>query len=285
MINDLSDFNNLNHRISSACATFQKGIYHLYFLVLHDSQDWYSRILRAYQCLFQLCVTQLLLDSDYRLDTKNIQKRLLKLCKNPDQPLRSEIDPAATITHSVFETHKWKGLHKAHPLYSCSVNALSLYHKTVEARHNLIYRPFMLENYWEDCTLIKLLGFVPTDQEVEAAYKYFISSMLDWAILEQSEMPQRAEALIKELRGEPHKIIKPVCAGNFIYDLFKPYYDNLGKRPTESLLLTYARMLNPKDEKLLQSLVNYRNNLIDSKNLAMRVHLQEDWRTNEFGLG
>lgn len=284
MTSDLSNFNYPQHRISSATATFQKGIYHLYFLVSQDSQEWYAKILRTYQCLFQLCITQLLLDSDFSLDAKHIQQRLRNLCKNPDQPLRSEIDPAALITHSVFENRKWKGLQKHHPLHLSSVMALDVYHKTVEARHNLIYRPFMLENYWEDCKLINLLGSVPSCAEVESAYKTFFGGMLDWVDLEQKEMSERFNTKVNASSGDLHDKIRPIYASNFLYDLFRPYRDRFGMRPTESLLLTYARMLNPNDEKLLQSITIYRNNLIDSKYLVERLRLQNDWRLEEFNL-
>lgn len=284
MTDNLSDFNDLSHRLSSATAAFQKGIYHLFFLSTMDSQEHFSKILRTYQCLFQLCLTYLLLDSSYKLDAKHLPSRLRKLCDDAEAPTRAEIDPAAIVTHSVFENRKWKGLGKSHPLHLSSKGALDLYQRTVEARHNLLYRPFMLANYWEDCTLINLLDSVPSSQEVEAAYKKFLQQMLEWSKVEQEEMPERIEAVTKALRGEPHNEVNPICAGNFLYDLFKPYQDMYGVRPTESLLLTYARMLNPKDEVLLRSIVIYRNSLIESQNLMKLVRLQSDWRTPEFSL-
>lgn len=282
MSGDITNFNDYWHRMRSASAAFQKGIYHLYFLSAQNAQETFSRIVRTYQCLFQLCLTHLLLDFDYALDAKNVQKRLRKLCKNPNAPTRSEIDPAAIITHTVFEKKQWKGWTASHALHESGKKALFLYHKTVDARHNLIYRPFMLENHWDDCPLMRLLDAVPVSQEVEAAYKEFLQEMLDLEKREREELPKRMEASRKARLGQPHQNFKPFFAHGFLCDLLKPYRDNTGVRPTESLFLTYARMLNSHDSDLLNALANYRNELIGSKNLIERFRPQEDWCTEEF---
>lgn len=283
MTNDLTDFNDVQHRISSATAAFQKGIYHLFFLSTPNSHEWYEKVLRIYQCLFQLCLTHLLLDIEgYTLDVKDMQSRLRHLCKNPNLPTRAEIDPAAIITHSKFENKKWPGLKKVHPLYSSSQLALNLYYNTVTARHNLLYRPFMLVNFWEDCTLINLLGSIPTFEEIETAYKIFLAGMIDWHKIECKEMPKRIEVMQKSLPGETSQKMTPICARTFLYDLFMPYRDIVGERPTESLLLTYARMLNPDNDLLLRSIAIYRNSIMDSQNLMEQIGLQSDWRINEF---
>jgi hypothetical protein len=43
---DLTDFNEPNHRVKSASAVYQKGIYHLFMLRNGESSDAYARILR-----------------------------------------------------------------------------------------------------------------------------------------------------------------------------------------------------------------------------------------------
>jgi hypothetical protein len=282
MSGDITNFNDYWHRIRSASAAFQKGIYHLYFLSGNDAQETFSKIVRTYQCLFQLCLTHLLLDFEYELDAKEIQGRLRNLCKSRNAPTRSEIDPAAIVKHSVFENKQWKGRIASHPLHGSSKKALALYHKTVDARHNLMYRPFMLETHWEDCTLMRLLGSVPEGQQIDSAYKEFFHGMLKLEKVERDELPKRMEASRKVQLGQPHRKLKPFFAHSFLSDLFKPYRDIHGVRPTESLLLTYARMLNPHNSELLTDIVTYRNKLIESQSLMEKFNIQKDWRMEEF---
>ncbi len=281
-VRDIIDFNDCWHRIRSASAAFQKGIYHLYFLSEPGKEEPFAGVLRIYQCLFQLCLTHLLLDFEYKLDIKKIDGRLRRLCKNRNAPSRSEIDPAAIIKHSVFEKGQWEGRVSRHPLHKGSKNVLTLYHRTVDARHNLMYRPFMLETHWEDCTLIRLLSSIPTSQEVEAAYKEFLQTMIEMSKIERQELPKRIEEMKRAREGHPHVTFSPFYAGSFLSDLFKPYRDIDDKRPTESLLLTYVRMLNPQNAELLNAIAKYRNKLIESNYLIELFGLQGDWNAEEF---
>jgi hypothetical protein len=55
------------HRLWSASATFQKGLYHLFILQRRSDADAYARVLRAYQVLFLLVETGYLLDLESKI--------------------------------------------------------------------------------------------------------------------------------------------------------------------------------------------------------------------------
>jgi hypothetical protein len=105
-MSDIHDFNDVPHRIRSASAAFQKGIYHLFVQRYHGTADLFTSVIRLYQCLFQLCLTYLLLDSTFSIESDDIRlRRLTKLSADPKRPTRREIDPAAVVNHSTFEKH------------------------------------------------------------------------------------------------------------------------------------------------------------------------------------
>lgn len=279
-MNDLHDFNNIPHRIRSASVNLQKGIYHLFIQASQKESDLFGVILRLYQSLFHLCLTHVLLDPNFSISSKGLQRRLRALCKDPQNPTRSDIDPAALITHSTFEKRSnWRGLRASHPLHVSSVKSLKLLQRIAEGRHNLIYRPFLLDNLWEDCTLIDLLESRPTVSDVEDE---FITAVLNW----HSEYePVREEALTKKYspsaqndeENYPQYHVPPVGPAYFLDHVFWVYEDKGDTRPMESLLLTYARMLNPNDEALLESLKHYRNNLLDLERIKSLIKNPEDW--------
>ena len=223
---ELANFDNSTHRVESATAAFQKGIYHLFVLKKKNEIDVYSQIVRTYQCVFQICLTQLLLDENYKLNPliPNLPRRLKQHCQNKQHPTRNDLDPACLITHSVFENRKWNGFPTGHTLYSVSQHALDLYRNVVDARHNLIYRPFLLDQIvWEDCTLLNLIKSSPQVDSVEKIHTDFFSGLWDWRAIE-------SRTRVSEY---------------FIQTLFIPYTDRQNIRPSETLLLSYARMLNP----------------------------------------
>ncbi len=259
-MNDITDFNDLYHRTASASARFQKGLYHLFMLSQKSTEDTYGKIIRTYQCLFELSATELLLDKDFSLSQKNILPRLKKKCKNPDCPTRKELDPASLITHTMLE-RQWSGFSKNHLLYDSSQDTLKLYRAVVEARHNLLYRPFMLDDlYWEDCTLIDLIGRTPESNDIKKAYQSFFETSLQW-----------------------HKQERNSIAMRFIRLLFMPYEDQRDDRPTETLLISYARMLSPKDESLLNNIREYRNTLLNVPNLLKlsNIGILQEWKCGE----
>lgn len=284
---DLKDFNDVSHRVESASAVFQKGIYHLFVLKTRETPDVYARVLRMYQCLFQLCLTQLLLDLDYRLDPKGISKRLRQLCQDPKNPTRKEVDPAAIITHSVFENGKWPGTSQGHHLETASKSAVGLYLRVVEARHHLIYRPFMLHGpFWEDCTLMDLLAVAPEVEEVERTFQEFVGAMMTWHADEDGETDRFIEKSKAEGKSFPEVVkeaggITPRIVGYFLRMLFMVYEDRRDDRPTETLLLTYARMMNPDDPRFLESLREYRNLILDLPRFLREVYVQSEWRAGE----
>jgi hypothetical protein len=260
----LTDFDNRNHRIESATAAFQKGLYHLFVLKKRTEGDVYAQVIRIYQCLFQICLSQLLLDSNFTLNTavQRLARRLRQRCQNPQQPARKDLDPACLVTHSVFENRSWNGFPMSHPLGSVTKFALALYAHVVDARHNLLYRPFLLDGLlWEDCALIDLIGETPSANDVESVYREFISAIWDWQAIEQDSRVSKY----------------------FIQTLFVPYKDKRRNRPTETLLITYARMLNPGDHQLPAELRDYRNELLDVGNDSRYngITLLPEWRFGE----
>jgi hypothetical protein len=129
----------------------------------------------------------------------------------------------------------------------------------------------MLANcFWEDCTLIDLLQDAPEVDEVEQAYKVFLQGMADWHIV-----------FMKDLHNQGSSSYR--YSGYFFERLFSVYRDRRDDRPTETLLLTYARMLNPGDEQTFQELKEYRNQLLDVENLieAPYVTFLDSWRVGE----
>lgn len=285
---DVADFNDQNHRIQSAGAVFQKGIYHLFLLSRRKPSDLFDKILRTYQSLFQLCLTQLLLDFDYQINDKRILKRLRALCKDENAPTRADLDPAALVNHSTFEENGgWNGCQPNHPLHLSATNSLKALRRIADARHNLVYRPFMLDGpFWEDCTLIDLLKTAPTTDEVEQLYLEFTRAVTDQFAVERSEIPARSAVMNKYIeswvKGDPRPEFSPPpfpihWANYFSQLLFWVYEDRRSIRPTETLLLTYARMLNPKDEVLLRELRDYRNQLLDVKGVALYLNHPEEW--------
>ncbi len=279
-MSEITDFNDASHRIESASATFQKGLYQLFVLKYRPECDAFGYVVRMYQCMFQLCVTQLLLDFSFPLGPKQIPPQLRKSCKDPSKPTRREIDPSAIVNHAVFERKRWKGFAAGHPLHLISGRTLQLYERVVQARHNLLYRPFLLDGcFWEDCTLIGLLRHAPTTDEAEQTYRDFIAAMANWHRDFVRTMPR--SLMLRDLKGMSRPAKRD--AGYFLELLFSIYRDISSNRPTETLLLTYARMLNPGDERFLQDIGEYRNQLVDVKNLVKipDIIFPQEWHVGE----
>jgi hypothetical protein len=269
---DIKDFNSEEQRVESASAVFQKSIYHLFILRKRKSTDIYEKVIRSYQSLFLLCSTQLLLDMNFKISANNIQKRLQELCNDPQKPTCKELDPSAVINHSTFTT-KWNGFPKDHPLENSSKHSIKLYTDVVEARHNMIYRPFLLDNYWEDCTLINLLESLPEEAKIEATFREFLEGIIKWRKLED-------KAPYEKKNGVTIRTTKPYT-NYFLMKLFVPYKDVKGSRPTETLYMTYARMLNQSDEELLQLAKEYRNELIEVEKLVSYTDVLDEWKPGE----
>lgn len=282
---DIYNFNNIPHRIRSASATFQKGVYHLFILRHNDITDLFASVIRLYQCLFQLCLTYLLLDSTFSIRSEDIRlKQLTKRCADPKRPTLQEIDPAAVVSHSIFELNgKWQGFPQSHRLHNGSIKSLTLLQAVIDARHNLVYRPFMLDHLWEDCTLIDRLAKRPTVTEVEDAYRQFISGVFSWYAEYE---PPRQEAIqkylstltLKDLPNHPRHDVAAVGPAYFLEHLFMIYEDLRDSRPSETLLLTYARMLNGNDHELLEQLREYRNDLLQVDKTKTLVAFPDEWR-------
>jgi hypothetical protein len=155
-----------------------------------------------------------------------------------------------------------------------------------DARHNLVYRPFMLDCLWEDCTLIDLIENRPTTTKVENVYHQFTSEVFNW---HNEYEPKREDAVkkylatvtLQDLPNHPRRNIPPVGPAYFLEQLFMIYEDQRDSRPTETLLLTYARMLNGDNQALLEDLKNYRNDLIKVDRVKALLELPVEWRLGD----
>ncbi|KAB0671697.1 hypothetical protein F6V30_03720 [Oryzomonas sagensis] len=279
------DLNNKIHRIESSAAVFQKGIYHLFLLSNKAEIDIYSTIIRKYQVLFQLCLACYLLDFNANIEVKNINKRLKKFCKDPNSPTGEELDPAATVTHSIFENGNWPNKIGS-TLYTTSKTSVTLISKVVNARHNLIYRPFLLHKdkmHWGDCTLIDLLKEVPNTTDIMAVYEQFIAEVFQYQAIEISDQKKILEALNKNPREFSSILGKgdQKWADYFVQLQFWPFADKGSKRPTETLLITYARMLNPNNDQILSDLRKFRNNFLQIEKIVPLMNLNPSWRVGE----
>ena len=199
------------HRILSASATFQKGLYHLFVISTIKPYDAFDGALRIYQSVFLLVITQMLLDFKFTINYK----------------LRfADKDPAAGIQQNMIKI--WSGFESGHPLYEVSKNSKNILDRIIDVRNNLIYRPFYLNAnsfwYWEDCTLKELLQNIPTIKDVEKIYKLFFEAMEIW----------QSETTVEEQRWIP------------FFDLFMfQNFDNSKK----TLLSSYSLLLNPNHSK------------------------------------
>ena len=265
----IDDFNDRDNRTASASALLQKAIYHVFVLRHSQESDQFAMVLRMYQALYQLCSAMLLLDFPVdlnrwarRLRNRNLRQR----CRDADRPTRSEIDPAAVLNHSVFDAGgPWQGFQTGHPLHAASVAALALCRRVLEARHNLIYRPFLLEKptggrYWEDCPLSDFLAASPSVDEVEQVYTQVSTALVDEFIRQKRQQQQLlADLQTGALSSNGLPATPRPWAMWLFQDIFEVYQDARDNRPTETILFSYARLLNGDGQSFLDGLANYRN--------------------------
>lgn len=283
---DLQDFNDPTHRIASAGAAFQRGVYHLYILQQRTDIDSYSSVIRSYQAVYQLCLTILLLDFDCSIQTRSVPKRLRTRAADARRPSRAEIDPSAVITHSVFEDGQWTGPPSTSSLRQPAVDSLKLIKRVVEARHNLIYRPFLLDRgglLWEDCTLLSLLAEIPEPSEIQDVYERFVASVLAQRAVEirsREELQRLLPTLPAEETFAQLARSGKNWADYFIQLQFWPFADKRGERPTETILATYCRMLQGEDTSRVAPLLEFRNALLRLADIEP-LNLDSDWRPGQ----
>src|SRR5262245_45281474 len=188
-VSQLDDFNNRDHRIASASALFQKGIYHFLVVKTYGQIDRFAEVLRVYQCIFDLRGAMVLLDEGFRLQP--YQPDVKRFC--PDsKPTRAKIDPAVLLKHDTVE-NKWPGYPKDHRFGRASREAGRLLKAVVELRHIVIYRPMLLDGggwCWEDCPLYNYLDHLPGSADVESVYREFSSALMEEL---RHQMEQRAQ--------------------------------------------------------------------------------------------
>lgn len=257
-------FDDTSHRVESAAAAVQKGIYQLFVLELRSDCDEYARLLRIYQCVFQACVSQILLDQTFSMAplAGRIPKRMQALCRDPGSPSPRDLDAAALLNHSVFETGRWQGFPLGHELHEVSTRTLSAYSRIVHGRHNLLYRPFLLEGpVWQDCPLIDLVGNAPVAEDLSSLYRAYIESL--W--------------ILREAEGGAR------LAEYFLQTLFMPFETIDHARPKETLLASYARLLVGENTALIAELRLRRNELLGfgSDDRWSSILLPPEWHAGE----
>jgi hypothetical protein len=214
----------------------------------------------------------LLLDQDYQINlkAKGLCHSLKSLCADKNNPTRCEIDPSAVLTHTIFETGAWKGFPCAHSLHQASVAAIKLYKRIVDARHSVIYRPMLLKRegwFWEDCRLIEYVKGLPHADEVEGVYRHSCTALAD-EFLSQRTQQQR---LFTDIGAGHIKLdelppIPDFWAIEFFGEILEQYEDPTGGRPTESIILSYARLFqrNSADSaEFLRKLVTFQDELLN----------------------
>jgi hypothetical protein len=134
--------------------------------------------------------------------------------------------------------------------------------------------------------LIDLLENRPTTEEVEDVYRQFISEVFSW---HNEYEPKREDAVkkylatvsLQDLPDHPRHDVPPVGPAYFLEHVFMIYEDLRNSRPTETLLLTYARMLNGDNQSLLEDLKNYRNGLLKVDKMKTLIALPDGWRMGD----
>ena len=203
------------HRIWSAVASFQKGLYHLFLLRNRLDSDVYSRILRTYQTLFFLVAAGFLMDT----------------AREIPRPRHRELapDPAGDLEHATLR--RWPGFQPGHPLESISKTSVTMLRAVWQARSNLVYRPYIqlvheggTRAFFEDCTLQDLLPRVPTERQIEDAYSQFLEGMHQWNV----DADERAVLFLTVFHSR--------------------YVDSRGAFPPSTLLRRYALILTERSD-------------------------------------
>jgi hypothetical protein len=262
----IDDLNDPEHKITSASALIQKGMYHLFLLTQRPETDRFTHVLRMYQCLFSLSCSMLFLNSKFRLneeDLKRGKKILTRFKVDPTKPMREKIDPTVLLTHSHVE--KAPPFPPGHPLCSANMMANALIQRVNDARHTLIYRPMLLAGdpwLWDDCKLFEYFARLPGPCEVERIYKDFCLALVE-TFLGEKERRRRfgysqAGVLTDSDRAELHSF----WAGKLLEAIFLVYRDTQGDRPPETILLGYARLLSGDNLSVVNTVREFRNALL-----------------------
>ena len=165
-------------------------------------------------------------------------------------------------------------------------NELELISRTTNARHNLIYKPeLLIKNnlHWNDSLAHELTEKIPTSLELFDVYQKFIQIALNRQLVE-IELRKKLSIDMKNNQDIAHELLlnfDPGWADHFIQLNFWPFSDKTNSRPSETVLLTYARMLNPNNEPLLENLCSFRNSLFNFESIKNRFHFEESWRVGK----
>jgi hypothetical protein len=212
-----------------------------------------------------LCLTLLLLDkkksfdeipggvlpcflerrNELGLELEEVSKPQVKSYK----PTARELDPSALVAHKTIRN--WKGFDVTDPLYASSRMACELFKKVDDARSNMIYRPFLYDKFWEECTLSSLIDSIPSPIDVEKAYKDFWQQIVGKIEEHQYTSDGKTDTtLLAKNQRDPE----------FVEGVFSTYKDVRSGFNTETVLCSYARMLNNED--IVKEVQDYREELL-----------------------
>jgi hypothetical protein len=124
---------------------------------------------------------------------------------------------------------------------------------------------------------------MPNTEEISAVYQEFVDAVLLQRVAEihaQEELRRLVEASEEGWRERMAKS-EQKWADYFVKLQFWPYADEQSIRPTETILLTYGRTLNPENEKFLEELRGFRNQLLRLSDMQPPIKLEPAWRLGE----
>jgi len=138
----------------------------------------------------------------------------------------------------------------------------------------------LANGFWENCTLIDLLEHCPQADEIEPVYGDFVKGMADWHV---ESLHESRQMIFEENAKDGGSQVMKRYAGYFFERLFIVYRDVRDKRPTETLLAAYVRMLNPGNEELIEEAKGYRNKLLDVSNMVKipGVTFLDEWKVGK----
>ncbi|MBE7556806.1 MAG: hypothetical protein HS126_37665 [Anaerolineales bacterium] len=124
--------------------------------------------------------------------------------------------------------------------------------------------------------MLDLLQDIPNVDEVETAYKEFIQAMLKLYLEEQEKwknLPPPPPLTTKD--STSRQACAALYSTSFLEGLFDAYRDIRNNRLTETLLLSYARMLNPDNLEIVDSIKVYQRQLFNSVDFFTIVNIGE----------
>jgi len=189
---------------------------------------------------------------------------------DPKKPSRDKVDPSVALTHSDFGKGAWEGFPAGLPLHQASVTATALINRIVDPRHTVTYRPMLLERegwYWEDCSLKRDVDGLPDAAEVERVCRDSCAALAD-EFLSQYKEQQRLFGEIEagHIKLDELATIRNFWAIEFFGEILQEYEDTKHGRPTETMVVSYARLFqdnSAESAKFLRELAAFQDELLN----------------------